>query len=265
MAKDENHGRSKFLQELISTDIKEVLNRYQGGRKLELIRHLTALFEEVQQYYTTKNRERLQQFTNREVALLEKYRTAFKPYEEKHFFDLFDTDKLLLIKGYYTAEEFNALPKEVTALTAQEVSALSTVMDDLLSYLEYKALIELDSEMPMNTQDNEEASDSTEMQQLLAIHYLLKAGFNVEARGSNSISQFTQLAHLLMGKKFTTLQNSNIYKKYKKLTNFDSPAQLVKDLKHIRPYFERMELKSVVELINKDLHEAEADKKRDKK
>lgn len=103
------------------------------------------------------------------------------------------------------------------------------------------------------------------MQQLLALHYLLKAGFNMEARGSNSVSELTQLAHLLLGKKFTSLQNSSIYKKYKKLPNFDSTSQLIKDLKHIRPYFEKLDLKNIVELINKDLKEAEIDKKTSKK
>ena len=113
--------------------------------------------------------------------------------------------------------------------------------------------------------EEKEESDTTEMQQVLAIHYLLKAGFNIEARGSNSVSRFTQLAHLLSGKKFTTLQNSNIYKKYKNLPNFNKPAQLIKDLKHIRPSFEAMDLKNVVDLIDKDLHEAEGDNKHGKK
>ena len=75
----------------------------------------------------------------------------------------------------------------------------------------------------------------------------------------------TQLAHMLLGKKFTTLQNSSIYKKYKKLPNFDSTSQLVKDLRHIRPYFEKLDLQSIVELINKDLKTAESDKKNAKK
>lgn len=264
MAKGDDKGKVEFLYATISKEVKDLLDQYNAEQKIELIRHLTLLFDEIPQYFKARNPSALQPFTNREVAMLENYRSAYKPYADVHFFDLFDTDKLLLTKGYYTPEEFNALPKEVTALNQQEVLEFCNAMGDLLSDLEYNALLQTDNNTPMST-TSEEESTHTEMQQLLAIHYLLKAGFNAEARGSNSVSQVTQLAHLLMGKKFTTLQNSNIYKKYKKLPNFDSPAQLVKDLKHIRPYFELMELKSVVELINKDLHEAEADKKRDKK
>lgn len=258
-------SKSEFLVEKVSADIKEVLAHYQTERKLELIAHLTALFNEIQQYYETKDPAQLQQFIDRDMDLLKKYRSAFTPYEEKRFFDLFDANKVLLYKGYYTTEEFNVLPKEVTALKQQEVSAFCNAMGDLLSDLEYNAYKEDNAGTKMDHTEEIEESDSTEMQQVLAIHYLLKAGFNIEARGSNSVSQFTQLAHLLLGKKFTTLQNSNIYKKYKKLPNFENPAQLVKDLKHIRRSFEAMDLKNVVDLINRDLQEAESDNKHGKK
>lgn len=260
---DEELSKSDFLIKRVSAEINEVLAQYSTERQIELMKHLAALFNEVQEYYKTKNLLACQPFTNREMALLEKYRSAYIPYEEKNFFSLFDTNKVLLEKGYYTAEEFNALPKEVTALKSQEVFAFCDAMGDLLSDMLYKTFKEDNEEVTMDNTD--EGNDTTEMQQLLAIHYILKAGFDAEARGSNSVSQFTQLAHLLLGKKFTSLQNSNIYKKYKKLPNFDSPAQLVKDLRHLRPYFERLEMKSVVELINKDLQEAEGDKKYGKK
>ncbi len=265
MAKNAELSKSDFLIKQVTAEIKQVLANYQTERKLELIAHLTALFDELQQYYETKDPVQLQQFINRDMELLKTYRSAFTPYEEKRFFGLFDTDKVLLFKGYYTTEEFNVLPKEVTALKQQEVSAFCNAMGDVLSDLEYKTYKEDPTDTKMNSTEEKEESDTTEMQQLLAVHYLLKAGFGIEARGSNSVSQFTQLAHLLLGKKFTTLQNSNIYKKYKKLPNFDNPTQLIKDLKHILRSFEAMDLKSVVDLINKDLHEAEGDNKRSKK
>lgn len=255
-----------YLSDIAIKEITEVLSHYNTEQKIELIEHLQQMFKEVTEYFKTNSENIYKNYAERQQELLKKYGKLFKPFANKRFDNYFDFKRILSIKDYYTAEEYNQLESN-DDLTEQDIYELTTSMRNFLNGELH--FLYLDREPQFPTTENESKEDvekeSTEMQQLLALHYLLKAGFNMEARGSNSVSELTQLAHLLLGKKFTSLQNSSIYKKYKKLPNFDSTSQLIKDLKHIRPYFEKLDLKNIVELINKDLKEPEIDKKTSKK
>ena len=255
-------AKGVFLSDVAMKEISETLSHYETTQKIELIGHLQLMFKEVAEYFKTKEEAIYKRYAERQQELLKKYGKLFKPFAEKRFDNYFDFNRILSIKDYYTEEEYNKLESNED-LTEEDIYELTFSMRNFLDGELH--FLYLDQEPQFSASDNiskeEGDKESSEMQQLLAFHYLLKAGFNVEARGSNSVSELTQLAHLLLGKKYTSLQNSSIYKKYKKLPNFDSTTQLIKDLKHIRPYFERLELKNVVEIINKDLKEAEADKK----
>lgn len=259
-------GRGIFLSDVALKEVTQTLSHYNSAQKIELIEHLQQMFKEVAEYFKTREDSIYKGYAERQQALLKKYGKLFKPFAEKRFDNYFDFTRILSIKDYYTAEEFNQLESNED-LTEQDIYELTTSMRNFLDGELHFLYLDREPEFPMidNTANDEGEKESTEMQQLLSLHYLLKTGFNIEARGSNSVSELTQFAHLLFGKKLTSLQNSSIYKKYKKLPNFESPAQLIKDLKHIRPYFEKLELKNIVELINKDLKEAEGDKKQSSK
>lgn len=251
-----------YLSDIAMKEITEVLTHYDTEQKIELIEHLQQLFKEVAEYFKTKDDSIYRIYTDRHQVLLKKYGKLFKPFANKRFDNYFDFNRILSIKDYYTTEEYNQLESNED-LTEQDIYELTTSMRNFLGGELHFLYLGREPEFAIAENDSNDDGEkaSTEMQQLLALHYLLKAGFDMEARGSNSVSELTQLAHLLLGKKFTSLQNSSIYKKYKKLPNFESPSQLIKDLKHIRPYFEKLELANIVNLINKDLKAAETDKK----
>ncbi|MBS1652282.1 MAG: hypothetical protein JSU07_09760 [Bacteroidetes bacterium] len=273
MSKIENKDSKKhkprkgvYLSDVALKEITEVLSHYNTEQKIELIEHLQQMFKEVAEYFKTNEDTIYSTYADRQQELLKKYGKLFKPFSFKRFDNYFDFKHILSIKDYYTAEEFNQLESN-DDLTEQDIYELTTSMRNFLDGELHFLYLDREPQFPTSDTDVKEDTDkeSTEMQQLLALHYILKAGFEIQARGSNTVSEFTQLAHLLLGKKFTTLQNSSIYKKYKKLPNFESLAQLIKDLKHIRPYFEKLDLIKIVDLINKDLKAAENEKKNAKK
>jgi len=255
-----------YLSDIAIKEIEEVLTHYNTEQKIELIEHLQQLFKEVAEYFKTKDDSIYRTYADRQQELLKKYGKLFKPFAFKRFDNYFDFKHILSVKDYYTAEEFNQLESN-DDLSEHDIYELTTSMRNFLGGELHFLYLDREPQFSTNNDDSKEENDkeSTEMQQLLALHYILKAGFEIEARGSNSVSELTQLAHLLLGKKFTTLQNSSIYKKYKKLTNFDNPTQFIKDLKHIRPYFEKLDLVYITDLINEDIKTAENDKKNAKK
>ncbi|MDO9187641.1 MAG: hypothetical protein Q7W13_16650 [Bacteroidia bacterium] len=266
-SKERKPRKGVYLSDIALKEITEVLTHYDTEQKIELIEHLQQIFKEIAEYYKTNNEESIYRgYSDRQQQLLKKYGKLFKPFANKRFDNYFDFNRILSIKNYYTAEEYNQLESNED-LIEQDIYELTTSMRNFLDGELHFLYLDREPQFSDTESDSREENDkeSTEMQQLLALHYLLKAGFEIQARGSNSVSDMTQLAHMLLGKKFTNLQNSSIYKKYKKLPNFDSPSQLVKDLKHIRPYFEKLDLQSIVDLINKDLKTAESDKKNAKK
>lgn len=250
-----------FLSDIALKEISELLVHYEPEQKIDIIEHLQQLFKELAEYYKTRDNAIYERYAAREQALLKKYGKLFKPFANKRFDYYFSFDLILSMKKYYSAEEFNQINGN-DDLTEQDIYEFTTSMRNFLDGELHYLYLDREPEFAVDTDSKDEVEkESTEMQQLLAFHYLLKAGFKIEARGSNSVSELTQLAHLILGKRFSSLQNSSIYKKYKKLPNFESATQLVKDLKHIRPYFEKLGLKNALELLDKDLHEAEGDKK----
>ena len=255
-----------YLSDTALKEITEVLTHYDTEQKIELIEHLQQMFKEITDYFKSNSESVYRGYADRQQELLKKYGKLFKPFASKRFDYYFDFKHILSIKDYYSAEEYNQLESNED-LNEQDIYELTTSTRNFLNGELHFLYLDREPQFANAENDSKQENDkeSSEMQQLLALHYILKAGFEIQARGSNSVSDMTQLAHMLLGKKFTTLQNSSIYKKYKKLPNFDSTSQLVKDLRHIRPYFEKLDLQSIVELINKDLKTAESDKKNAKK
>ncbi len=215
------------------------------------------MFQEILKYFKTKDESIYSNYAERENELLKKYGKAFKPLASKQFHYLFNFSIILSQKEYYTTEEFNNLEDQENDLTELDIKQLTQAMNNLLHgelhflYLEREPQFETKAkEKPSDETDDKEM---TEARQLLAVYYLLKSGFGIEHRSSNSVSEVTLFAHLLLGKKYTSLQTSSIYKKYKLIPNYNKDEQLVKDLKYIKPYFEKLDIQKAVELINKDL------------
>lgn len=253
----ERYLKVAFLSKAVLKDVQEVLTHYNLDQKLELTDHFIKLFDELREYSETKDFViPLQKFTNREMELLKKFRHAYKPYEAMQFAILFDFNSVLLEKGFFTEEEFNALPKEERRLKDEDIITFCNYMDRELSgmlydlYLEDGNVEKVDADLLGKEETDQEM---TEARRLLAIYFLFKATLGIEHRRHTDISHYARFAHLLLGKKITKLENSNIYKKYKKLPYFNKGQQLIKDLQYIKPFFAALELQKAVDMIEKEI------------
>ncbi len=257
--------KGAFLSKVVLNEIEGVLLHYNLEQKIELTEHFIKLFEELLEYSETKDfATPLGKFTNREVDLLKKFRSGYKPYEEKKFAVLFDFDNVLLEKAYYTEEAFNKLTKEERKLPAQDVVSFCSYMDEALhSKLHdlYLGEDESGEDLGMIQQKDESDKEMTEARRLLALHFLFKATLGNDYRRRTDISVYARFAHLLLGKKITKLQNSNIYKKFKEMPTFKNGKQLIQDLNYIKPFFIELEIQKAVELIEKEIEKANNDPK----
>lgn len=92
----------------------------------------------------------------------------------------------------------------------------------------------------------------TRSQQVLVYHYLLVAS-GVKPRAGANITDCAILLHQFIGLPVSDIANSDLYKKLKKPIDHASPSKMIQNLQVIRPYFESMPHKMVLELIDKDL------------
>lgn len=256
-APKEKYLKGAFLSRVVLKDVQEVLTHYNIEQKIKLTEHFIKLFEELLEYSKTKDLvTQLQKFANREVELLKKFRNAYRPYEVKKFTGLFDFNNVLLDKGYFTEEEFNKLPKEKRRLPEQDLITFCSFMDNALHEKLYNIYLEEDVDqgnLASISQKEENDTDMTEARRLLALHYLFKATLGPDYRRRTDVSNYARFAHLLLGKKITKLQDSNIYKKYKKLPNYNKGKQLIQDLNYIKPFFQELDILKAVEMIEKEI------------
>jgi hypothetical protein len=252
-------GKGVYLSVVIGKEITEILSDYEVEQKIEIAEHLLQTFDDLLEYFKTREAQVYQRYANRENNLLKKYGKNFKPFSQKSFYKLFDFDTLLLEKDYYTSKEFNSLKAHEGDLTEEAINELVNTMKRRLHgeiyylYLEREPQFDKKEKELKGTKQDEADKDITEARQLLAIYYLLKAGFNIEHRGTNSVSEITRFAHLMTGTKFTTLQKSNIYKKYQLIPNYNKEEYLIKDLRFIRTYFEELHIQKAIDLIDKEI------------
>ena len=192
----------------------------------------------------------------RDAAFRKKYGKTYKDISNAHFSRLFDFATLLVETGYYTTEEFNKLKDQDNQISKSDIEELVYFMRNFLnnsmafSYMEREPQFETNKTKEIGGTIEAGDKELTEARRLLAIYYILKAGFNIEPKQTHSAAALARLAHLLFGKPFTNAQDSSIYKKYKKMPEVNSGSVLVKDLRYIRQYFEELDLKNVLELID---------------
>ena len=98
-------------------------------------------------------------------------------------------------------------------------------------------------------------------QQVLIFYYFLTHDCKINIGSDVDTSKVAKFIHLITDKKFTSIQNSEIYKKLSKAPNYKSKIdkQILKskidDLKTIKPLLIAYKLKSTVELIDKEIAE----------
>jgi hypothetical protein len=93
----------------------------------------------------------------------------------------------------------------------------------------------------------------TNSQVVLVFYYFFKY-CGLELRKNIDISTMAKFIHLLSGKDYTGVDNSDYYKKLKNnVPNFKSDKQLKNDLLIIKPFFQQTELKEIVKMIDNEI------------
>ena len=252
-----------LLAQRFIRDYDEVMRHYGPVDKLNITQHFLQVLYIQQQYIKTEDVNIYKQFTALEETLLRYYGKALKPYRDKQFYLYFDPGLVLTEKGIYLSETFNGLPPQEQSLSLSGMEQFISICTHtlqrerdnlLLSGVTVKENTVNDKpDLPLNgKQEDEPDKEATKARQLLAMYYFLKT-VGVEHRQSNSVSAIARFIHLLTGTKFTSIQNSDIYKKYLLMPNYKNGAQLIKDLQYIRPYFEESGLLEAVKEIDSEI------------
>ncbi|WP_460978979.1 hypothetical protein, partial [Spirosoma knui] len=96
-------------------------------------------------------------------------------------------------------------------------------------------------------------------QTVLLIYYTLKI-FGLEPRRGMDVTQAAKVAHLLTGKEFNKINNSDLYQKFKQVPNFKHDKSLIEDLEIIKPYFVRAQLNEAVKMIDNEIEIAKSER-----
>lgn len=249
-------------------EYKEAMKPYEIEQQIELTDYLLEVTELINEYERSKDDKILKTLEKKEDALAKRFGKSLKPFKIKSFHKYFMFDIVLNEKDIYTADEFNALSSEEQVLSGKEIARFirdcQNTLRNAKSYLYLEAPPEFEPKSKMDAGETETMGGTpdkeiTRSRQLLAIYYALKAGFGIEHRRNANISDIAKFVHLMTGTKFNGLNNSEIYKKYKDIPGHKEGAELVKDLKFIRHYFETLEIKEAVKLIDEDIARAMQD------
>lgn len=149
----------------------------------------------------------------------------------------------------------------LTEIVSDEQKVLNMAAEDLFELLAYhQALIRFKAELDEKEQTialkssiPEPKFGFTRSQQTLVFHYLLTAS-GVRPRAGANISDCALLLHQLLGLPVNDIANSDIYKKLKRPTDHSSPSKMIQNLLLIRPFFDALPHKPIVDLIDKDIN-----------
>ncbi|WP_127125062.1 hypothetical protein [Pseudoflavitalea rhizosphaerae] len=246
-----------ILAQKFMRDMEEVIEPFNLSAKVRIIEHLMQM---VQGFSANPSDELItEKWQANEEVLIKEFGKTFMPFVNKHFHEYFYRDSVILHKDVYPIEEYNQLKPADTVLSESEYQSLLQMCGNLLFnakrflYLSMEpapTVVPNQASLPAETETEEADKVFTKARQLLAVYILLKAGFNVEHRDGQSVADVARLAHLLTGTKFTTIQNSDIYKKYRLMPEYKQGAALLNDLTFIRPFFEAIQLESACGLID---------------
>ncbi|WP_157626880.1 hypothetical protein [Spirosoma luteum] len=96
-------------------------------------------------------------------------------------------------------------------------------------------------------------------QTVLLIYYTLKL-FGLEPRKNMDVSQAAKVAHLLTGKELTTVNNSDLYQKFKQVPNFKQDKGLIEDLEIVKLRFKKAQLNEAVKMIDNEIETAKMER-----
>lgn len=263
--------RRQVVNKLTTTfghEYKETMARYPAEVQAELTEHLKGLMEQLAEYADRDMDSGVYAAVMEgEKGLLKKYGNRLMPYWEKKFTLYFAFDFVLAEKGVFTTDEYNAVPVGGQSLHPAEAAAFAgncvRLLDVSLPYIMLQTAPNGPEVADAPGDDDarpQTGHEFTKARQLLAIHYLLSAGFGLGPHTGPDVSSLARLAHLLTGTPYTSLQNSEIYKKYRHMPNFKKGPGLVSDLLYIRSYFAELGLDGAVKQIDMEITREQREK-----
>lgn len=122
-----------------------------------------------------------------------------------------------------------------------------------------KALAELES-TPAQTKVKPQLGQYSNSQLVLIFYYFFKQN-GLEPRVSIDIAPIAKFLHLVTGKEFTAVNNSDFYKKLQSVPNFKTDKTLIEDLQAIKPLFQKVELNEIVKMIDNEIDLARSETK----
>ncbi len=250
----------QFIQEY-----KDTIKDFDLPQQLEFTEHFVAMLNLVLEHASSHDEEIYEQYLLLEDGLLKKYKKTFRPYLRQRFYLYFDLNSVLKEKNIYPPEQFECLSNDEQCLSLEEATQFACKCTDIMYHARMMIYLQMEPETaspatkPVIISPDETDKEATRARQLLAIYYLLKAGWGVEPRSTHAISIPVRFVHLLTGTKFKTLGNSEIYKKYCRMPNYNSGERLISDLKFIRPSFEQLHIHQAIKWIDEEMQRAVSD------
>lgn len=230
-----------------SKDFRGVMEHYSMEDKI----YLTERLIDVTDLFVHRNNE---DYANEANAifedLLKKYRNKLKPFVMASFPTYYDVAYCLTEHSIISAKEFNA--RSPQPLNDAAFHHFLELVTRLLTNVRYEFYLESEHPDLDKAIENDTASEFTLARQLLTLYFLLKT-LGIEPRSTVDIAPVARFAHLITGTSFHTLQNSNLYKKLKKVPNFKEDKALIKDLEFIIPFFKEINLEKTVLLIENEI------------
>jgi hypothetical protein len=259
--------RKEIVQALIGVFEKEyieLMKNCPAALQIELTDHLCTIFLQLIRYGNTGGCcDALEIVAINEAALLKKYGKHLAPYWNMNFPGYFKLDTLLLDRKVFGAEAYNALTADGKAMQSNEAACFAKICLKRLEITHTKLLLKAEPADMNGLSEVETVAGTaaapladkafTKARQLLAIHFLLSVGFGVTPRSGADVSSIARLCHLLTGTPYTSLQNSEIYKKYLRLPNIKKGLPYLTDLQYIRGYFIELNLPKLVEAIDQEI------------
>ena len=230
-----------------SKDFKAVMGHYEMEDKIYLTENLLKIIELHHHPVNDKfNTDAAAVFE----GLLKKYRNKLKPFVMASFPLYFDPLHALSEHSIISAKEFNA--RSPQRLSDEAFHHFLEIIHRFLTNYRYEFYLESEHPDLNKVIENDGSPEFTLSRQLLTLYFLLKT-LGIEPRNTVDIAPVARFAHLITGTSFHTLQNSNLYKKLKKVPNFKEDKALIKDLEFIIPFFKEINLEKAVLFIEDEI------------
>ena len=254
--------RAPLLAKRFVEDYDEAIKGYGLPMQLEITEHLLTVLDLIEEYAKSEDESVYQRFATLSEDLLKKHRKNLQPFWQKQFHIYFAFDTVLVEKRVLDTETFNGLTGEQQRLSEDEISNFIKMCRNVLGNGRHFILLRMEPEYAVTSQQaaandtataDEPDDEITRARQMQALYYFLKAVFAIEHRVTHPISDVVRFLHLMTGTKFTTLRNSELYKKYQQIPNLNKDERLIKDLQFIRPYFEELQIKPALDMIDAEI------------